>query len=217
MWEGLFAITRILTAIISGILGPFIIWWVKEEYGDDEEEEKERETRKTINEEIQFAQGISEELETIRKEIGGDRVWIAQFHNGGKILNLPREASIKRISVTQEVTAPGISKERRKINGVLVSFFSEIINTLMRNEHVVYENGEEDLEPEVELIFRERGNEKMHLFAMRDIDGVLIGIMGADFTEHKDNLNDQEIHYLKVKANLLAGYVSHGKVDSTEK
>ena len=212
MWEGIFAITRILTAVITGVLGPFIIWWIKEEF----KEEKKSDQKDAVTEEAQFSQDISEELESIRKEIDADRVWIAQFHNGGKILNLPRKASMKRISVTQEVTAPGISKERRKLNDILVSFFSEIINTLIRNEHVVYESGEEDLEPEIELIFRERGNEQMHLFAMRDIDGVLIGIMGADFTEYKQNLNNQEIQYLKVKANLLAGYVSHGKVDSTE-
>jgi hypothetical protein len=214
MWEGLFAITRILTAIITGILGPFIIWWIKEEYG---EEKRENEVNKTISEEVKFAQDINEELGSIRNEIDGDRVWIAQFHNGGKILNLPRKASMKRISVTHEVTAPGVSKERRKLNDILVSFFSEIINTLIRTDHVVYNDEDDDLEPEIKLIFRERGNEQMHLFAMRDIDGVLIGIMGADFTDKKKYLSQQEVQYLKVKANLLAGYVIHGQVKQNQK
>jgi hypothetical protein len=210
MWEGIFAVTRILTAIITGVLGPFLIWWVKERYQDEEKEN----IKKSINEEVQFAQEIQDELESIRKEIEGDRVWIAQFHNGGKILNLPREASMKRISVTHEATASGVSKERRKLNDILVSFFSETINILLREEQVCFHSKDENLEPEIRLIIRERANEKMHLFAMRDIDGELIGIMGVDFVSGEKGLTDQEVQYLTVKANLLAGYVIHGQVEN---
>lgn len=211
MWEGIFAITRILTAIITGILGPFAIWWVKERYSDENNEGS-----KSINEEVKFSQDIRDELESIRKEVDGGRVWISQFHNGGKILNLSRKASMKRISVTHEVTAPGVSRERRKLNDILVSFFSEIIEELLKKEHVCFENKNNKLQPEVEIIFQERGNEKMHLFAMKDIEGVLIGIMGIDFTTTGKKLSEEEIQYLKVKANLLAGYVIHGQVQKQE-
>lgn len=211
MWEGIFAITRILTAIITGILGPFAIWWVKERYSDENSEDS-----KSINEEVKFSQDIRDELESIRKEVDGGRVWISQFHNGGKILNLSRKASMKRISVTHEVTAPGVSRERRKLNDILVSFFSEIIEKLLEKEHVCFKNKNNELQPEVEIIFQERGNEKMHLFAMKDIEGVLIGIMGIDFTTAGKELSEEEIQYLKVKANLLAGYVIHGQVQKQE-
>lgn len=210
MWEGIYAISRIITAIITGVLGPIILWWAKEKYEDSPEEDP---SKRTVTEEIQFAQNISQELESIRKEISSDRIWIAQFHNGGQILNAGRKSSMKKISITHEVTDKGVSKEKYKIDGVLVSFFSEMIDSIITKEHISYRDDTEGMDPEVKLLLRERGTEQMEMFAMKNIDGVLIGIMGADFTSSGRELHEKEIQYLKVKANLLAGYIINGQVN----
>ena len=211
MWEGMFAIIRIITAIITGVIGPFIIWWLKENYGDEEEETSDGE--RTVTEEIEFAEQIFNELRSIQEEIGCDRVWISQFHNGGKILKSGYNTSMKKISITHEVTGRGISKEKYKINGILVSFFSKMLKKIIDKEHVGYDCNNDDIDPEVRLLLRERWTKHMDIFAMKNIDGVLIGIMGIDFTTANRNLTEQEIQYLKVKASLLAGYMVHGNVN----
>lgn len=206
----IFAIARIIAAIITGVLGPFVIWWLKEKYDDEEDETEDSAEKSSVDQEVKFAQNISKELESIREELGADRTWIAQFHNGGKLLNSVRDASMKRVSVTHEVTAAGVSKEQRTFSEVLVSFFSEMIDRLIQNDYVTYKGNQVDVDPEVELLFRQRGTEQMYLFAMRNIDGVLIGILGVDYTAREESLNEQEVQYLKAKASLLAGYIFYG-------
>ena len=215
MWEGVYAIVRIITAIITGVLGPFIIWWLKEKYEDDEETPSEE--NRTVTEEVEFTKQISGELRSVREEIGSDRVWVSQFHNGGKILRSGANTSMKKISITHEVTGRAISKEKYKINGILVTFFSNMIKKVIDEEHVSYDCTNDEIDPEVQLLLRERGTKHMDMFAMKNIDGVLIGIMGVDFTTGDEKLSKQEIQYLKVKANLLAGYLVHGKFTIPEK
>lgn len=120
---------------------------------------------------------------------------------------------MKKISITHEVTDKGVSKEKYKIDGVLVSFFSEMIDSIITKEHISYRDDTKGMDPEVKLLLRERGTEQMEMFAMKNIDGVLIGIMGADFTSSGRELHEKEIQYLKVKANLLAGYIINGQVN----
>ena len=211
MSEGIFVIARIIAAIITGVLGPFVIWWLKERY-DQEEDQLDDENGSSVDEEVKFAQNISKELESIREELEAGRTWIAQFHNGGKLLSSVRDASMKRVSVTHEVTAAGVSKEQRTFSEVLVSFFSEMIDRLIKNDYVTYKGNQVDVDPEVELLFRQRGTEQMYLFSMRNIDGVLIGILGVDYTSREESLNEQEVQYLKAKASLLAGYIFYGNV-----
>jgi len=208
MWESLYAITKILTAVITGVLGPILLWWVKETYSDEDDNPNEE---KTITEKAKFDENISKKLESIRQEIGCDRVWIAQFHNGGKLLNSGASSSMKKISIIYEVTDKGISKEKSKIDNVLVSFFSKLISKISNLDQIFYDIKNQKIDPEVKLLLRERGTNQMNIFAMKNIDGSLIGIMGVDFIRDHKKLNQEEIQYLKVKANLLAGYIVQGE------
>lgn len=206
--EGITAIVQLFGAFLTGVVGPIVIWWLKNYYKSDDEEVEEEE--ETIDGSVEFAQNISEELEQIRKEISADRVWIAQFHNGGKLLGSVRNASMKRISIVHEVTGAGVSKEERNFSEILVSLFSKMISRIMEEEYVRYTNDSIEVDPEAKVLFRQRGTQAMHLFAMRNINGVLIGIMGIDYVESERELDEDEIQYLKAKANLLAGYIFYG-------
>lgn len=192
MWAG---ILKIITSIVSGFLAPLALWWIKQNWNSDEE------NGLTIK--------VQDELESIRQEIMADRIWIAQFHNGSKHLESIRNESMKKVSIIYEKTGTGVSEEKDKLSNVLVSFFSEMIARISADGHVRYEKAQMDVDPEVELLFRQRGTEKMHLFAMRDIDGILIGIMGIDYTDTSKALSENSIQYLNAKASLLAGYISY--------
>lgn len=206
--QGIIAIIQLVGAFVSGVAGPILVWWLKEHYSDDEEEN----AKSTLNEEVEFAQNISDELEDIREDVKADRVWVAQFHNGGQFLESIQDTSMKRLSVTHEVTNAGVSKEQHTFSGVLVSFFSKMIGKLMQTDYINYTEEHVEVDPEVELLFRQRGTECMHLFAMRNIDGVLIGMMGVDYLDREEELETDEVQYLKAKASLLAGYIFYGHV-----
>jgi hypothetical protein len=206
MWE---PIAIVMAALISGVVGPLIIWHYKE--SQTNEQNKDR----SVDDEVKFSRNLTKELEKIRKEVKADRIWIAQFHNGGRFLGSLQMDSMKRISVTHEVVAAGVSREQSSLSGVLVSFFSEMINDLLNEDHKHYTQEHVKNDPEIELLFRQRGTEKMHVLAMRDIEGTLIGILGVDYVENPPDLSDEETQYLGAKAKLLAGYIFYGITQKT--
>lgn len=210
MWETISAIAPIIAAFITGIAGPVFLWWIKESRNDETEKSN---TKKdfSVNEEVKFAKSIKNRLEEIRRGLDSDRVWIAQFHNGGRFLNSQNE-SMKRLSVTYEVTGPGISKEQNTFSEVLVSFFSEMVENVIEKNHIYY--NEENIEefPEVEVFFRQRGTESMHLLAVRNIDETLIGILGVEYISNGRKLTEDELQYLKAKSNLIGGYIFYKEV-----
>ena len=199
------AILKIVSAIVSGVVAPFALWWLKEVYRGEKKEKTEEEPSVT-EEEKDWERQIENELENIRKETEASRVWIAEFHNGGKYIASVQNSSMKKMSIRYEVVDAGVSEEKQMVTNVLVSFFSEMVRKIIEDDYVKYEGGETDVDPEVELLFRQRGTEKMHLFSMKDIDNILIGVMGIDYTRDDKELSNEEIQYLNSRASLLAGY-----------
>jgi len=204
MWE---AIAVVVAGLVSGLIGPILVYRYKES-----RKEKEPSEDQTVNEEVRFAQDLNGEIDKIRKEVEADRIWIAQFHNGGKLLSSIRNTSMKRISVTHEAVGAGVSREQNTFSGMLVTFFSDMIGRLLNKDYINYTGDIANSDPEIELLFRQRGTEEMHLLAMRNIEGVLIGILGVDYVDDPRNLSEEEVQYLIAKASLLAGYIFYGNI-----
>ena len=68
--------TEIIIAFLTGILGPVAVLLVKHILNT-------RKTPDLIAEAVNNANVINDEIENIMEEFTPDRVWIAQFHNGG--------------------------------------------------------------------------------------------------------------------------------------
>jgi hypothetical protein len=204
MWE---AIAVVVAGLISGLIGPILLYRYKES-----RKENDSSGDQTVNEEVRFAQDLNKEIDKIREEVEADRIWIAQFHNGGKLLSSIRNTSMKRISVTHEAVGAGVSREQNTFSGMLVTFFSDMIGRLLNKDYINYTGDIANSDPEIELLFRQRGTEEMHLLAMRNIEGVLIGILGVDYVDDPRNLSEEEVQYLIAKASLLAGYIFYGNI-----
>jgi len=85
-------IVALAIAFITGVLSPVIASWAKAKFANRKvniEEEETDEILKMLN----ANELVDERIENIRAEYDFDRVWIAQFHNGGsfypsdKVLN----------------------------------------------------------------------------------------------------------------------------------
>ena len=218
MWELLASSIKLIAALVTGLVGPAIILWLKRlsednlgcfsYFGEPDQGE--------VEEEVQFSMSVHRELRKILDKISADRVWVARFHNGASYLNSsPGNRSVKKISTAFEVTAPGVSKEIDAFSNMLVSFFAELFEKIIDKGHVAYSIEMKGIESaELDLILKQRGSGAIHLFPMHNINGHLTGIMGVDFLEgHNGGLTEEQISYVNVKSNLLAGYIYYGSPD----
>jgi len=85
-------IMELLGAFLTGVVGP-IFYLIVSKHLQKEKDKK----RDIVKENISSVSLISDELEEIREEFKGDRVWIAQFHNGGNFY--PTGKSIQKFSI----------------------------------------------------------------------------------------------------------------------
>jgi len=208
MWEFIAKISAAIISAAGGILSSYIYYKLK---FDSQEEEEENDG---LDEHIQYAKRIDGELKSILDTVEADRVWVAQFHNGKEYYPPHSSNSMKKISVTHEVTSAGVSKERNTFSNMLVSFFSDMILDVSNNGHVKYLASESENSPnEIDVLFRQRGCESMDLFSMENLDEKLVGILGVDHTSEVSGLSQNEMNYLNKKANLLGGLLYYGNIE----
>ena len=87
---------ELIAAFLTGVVGP-VFYLVIQKYLQKEKNK----SRDIVKENITSVSLISNELDEIREEFVGDRVWISQFHNGGNFY--PTGKSIQKFSIFYEV------------------------------------------------------------------------------------------------------------------
>jgi hypothetical protein len=68
--------TTIIIALITAVFGPIIVTWVKSKI-------EAKPINTPMHDALESSTQIDTQLEMIMKELECDRIWIAQFHNGG--------------------------------------------------------------------------------------------------------------------------------------
>jgi len=210
MWDFIAKIAAAIISAAGGIISSYIYYRLK--FKDDNEEGRRDE--EDLGDHIEYAKKVDKELKTILDTIEADRVWIAQFHNGKQYYPPNSGNSMKKLSVTHEVTSAGVSKERNTFSDMLVSFFSEMVLDVSEHDHIRYLASENEESPnEVDVLFRQRGARAMDLCSMKNLDEKLVGVLGVDHMREVPELSEDKIDYLNKKANLLGGLLYYGDIE----
>jgi len=90
-------LTTIIVALITAVIGPLLMTWFKNKL-------ETKPTKSLVEEAIDLNELVSEQLEIIIDELEADRIWIAQFHNGGYFY--PTGKSIQKFSIFYENITP---------------------------------------------------------------------------------------------------------------
>jgi hypothetical protein len=83
-------LTTILVALITAVIGPLLMTWFKNKL------EKSPKIS-SVKEAIDLNELVDHQLDMMMDEIGCDRIWIGQFHNGGHFY--PTGKSIQKFSL----------------------------------------------------------------------------------------------------------------------
>ena len=191
--------TEVIVAFITGVLGPVILLYAKNKF------EKNKEKPDMVKEALQVSELISSKIDHIREEFRPDRVWVAQFHNGGHFY--PTGKSMAKFSIIYETVNQGVSSIQNNFQNIPVNLFSKSINQLLENCVIEISDFKVDTIATYGLkyIAEESGCKSGYLFAVNTIDDKFIGILGMDYTKRKTKLDMESINHLQVHATAIGG------------
>jgi len=204
----------LMIAFLTGILGPVLLVFVKYKLFKSN---KQLERRKTeFRHALEIQDKVNSSLNQLQLKYSLDRLWIAQFHNGGNFW--PGNKSMKKMSMTFESTAPGIAADIMKMQNLPVSFLSPVLQKLTDVDTTgitidVYT--EEDYA--LRSFWETRGIQTVYLFPIKCLESDFIGIFGIDFVKRDGFVSDEIYDQLRAEALLLSGYIAALSVDKSAK
>jgi hypothetical protein len=204
----------LMIAFLTGILGPVILVYVKHKLFRRDKALEAR--KKDFKQSLETQELINTSLNTLLQKYNLDRLWIAQFHNGGNFY--PGNKSMKKLSMTFESTAPGVAADIMKMQNLPVSFLSPILQKLTDNSvtGITIDVYTED-DYALRSFWETRGVQTVYLFPIKCLESDFIGIFGVDFVKRDGFLTDEVYDQLRAEALLLSGYVAAISVDKSSK
>jgi hypothetical protein len=204
----------LMIAFLTGILGPVLLVLVKHKLFSVNKDLEKR--KKDFRQSLEIQERINTSLNSLQSKFNLDRLWIAQFHNGGNFY--PGNKSMKKMSMTFESTAPGIAADIMKMQNLPVSFLSPVLQKLTEEDTTginidVYT--EEDYA--LRSFWETRGVQTVYLFPIKCLESDFIGIFGVDFVKRDGFVSDEVYDQLRAEALLLSGYVAAISVDKSVK
>lgn len=194
----------VIIAFLTGIAGPVVLTYTKHKlYVRTKEMKKKNDDFISA---IETQELINKSLNTLQEKYGLDRIWIAQFHNGGNFY--PGNKSMKKMSVTFESTAPGVAADIMKMQSLPVSFFSSILQKLNSGESSVLTDVYSEEDYALRSFWQNKGTNAVYVFPIRCLEGGFIGILGVDLVKTDELLKEDVFNQLKNESILLSGYVA---------
>ena len=192
-------ITSIIVAFLTGVAGPILVILVKN-YLD-----KKKKPSDMVREALEVGNLISAKTDHIRDEFTADRVWVAQFHNGGHFY--PTGKSIAKFSIFYEAVSAGTFSIQSNFQNIPVNLFSKSINELLDNDVIEIPDFKDEKISTFGLkyIAEDTGCKSGYLFAIKNFEGKFIGIMGIDYTRRKTKLDMESINHLQNHATSMGG------------
>jgi hypothetical protein len=191
-------VIALISAAFTSIVGPIIVHFIQ------------LYTNKKVNtdlikESLETNVLVENKIDSIKEKYKADRVWIAQFHNGGHFY--PTGKSIQKFSMFYETVSLGTNSVKMNFQNIPVSLFSRSINELSEHDEIIIPDFENKTIETYGLQYIADGNEckSTYLFAIRTIEGRFIGIACIDYVHDKVKLNEDEISHLSLEVTTIGG------------
>jgi hypothetical protein len=189
----------IIVAFITGVLGPVLLLFIKNKL------DKKPEKPDMVLETLKVSELVMTKMESIKDQLKCDRVWVAQFHNGGNFY--PTGKSMAKFSIIYETVGASVTSIQGNFHNIPVNLFSKSINQLLENDTIEIPDFKDDTVATFGLkyIAEDTGCKSGYLFAIKCIEGRFIGMLGVDYTKRKTKLNEEAINNLLVQSTTIGG------------
>jgi hypothetical protein len=195
-------LSTIVAAFVTGVFGPVVLQYIKLKF---------KKKSDPLHQELKLSNIINEKLLEVQDEIESDRIWIAQFHNGGHFY--PTGKSIQKFSIIYEVDSPGVSSIQSNFQNIPVNLFSKSINHLLEGETIcIPDYKDENISTYgLKYIANETGCRSGYLFGIHSLDGKFISMLGIDFVRETKLLPEatiNDIQHIATAIGSLLGELS---------
>jgi hypothetical protein len=194
-------ITTILVAIITAVVGPVIIEWVKAKLKKNEEEKPS-----PVKEAIDVNELVDHQLDQLLEELGCDRLWIGQFHNGGHFY--PTGKSIQKFSIFYEKLTPSTNTIQHIFQQIPVSLFPKALSKLYKDGELAIINYNTDETYDLSMFSKEHNTKSFYMLAIDDLDGHFIGVIGIAFNDKEHKLSKEEWIFIRQKVGAIGSLLT---------
>ena len=194
---------EIIAAFLTGIVGPALYLVINKVII-----KRSLKAKCKVREAIVDTTIINNELDQIRDEFEGDRVWISQFHNGGNFY--PTGKSIQKFSIFYEVMSNGVSSVAHTFSNIPCSLYPKTFEVLMDGKGIFINDYSDPkiatygLKQAAEAV----GTKSSFMIPLFTLDGKFMGTIGLDYVGKKRKLTKDEWEHFQIKAGRIAGYLS---------
>ena len=192
-------VTTVMVALITAIIGPIIVNWARLKM--------EKKSDKTpMREALDASSIIDNQIENILIELECDRVWIAQFHNGGHFY--PTGKSIQKFSIFYEKSTPNLPPLLHTFQNIPVSLFPRVLSKVYHDQEIAVDDVStaEDTYG-LEYMTTQFGTKSMCAVGLYSLDNHLIGVLNISFKESHRITRDEWI-LIRQKAGVIGTLLS---------
>jgi GAF domain-containing protein len=192
-------VTTVMVALITAIIGPIIVNWARLKM--------EKKSDKTpMREALDASSIIDTQIENILTELECDRVWIAQFHNGGHFY--PTGKSIQKFSIFYEKSTPNLPPLLHTFQNIPVSLFPRVLSKVYQDQEIAVDDVStaEDTYG-LEYMTTQFGTKSMCAVGLYSLDDHLIGVLNISFKESHKITRDEWI-LIRQKAGVIGTLLS---------
>lgn len=195
--------TQVIVAFITGVLGPLVVLYFKNKW-------EKNSAKDVIRDTLKLSELVTTKIEQLKEEFEADRVWIAQFHNGGNFY--PTGKSMAKFSIIYEVVGLNTSSIQNNFQNIPVNLFSKAMNQLLVNDVIAISDFKNETIATYGLkyVAEETGCKSAYIFSIKTIEDKFIGLIGIDYTHEVKTLDEYTIHHASIRAASLGGVLSEG-------
>jgi len=193
-------LTTILVALITAVIGPAVVEWVKAKLKKEENKES------SVKEAIDLNTLVDNQLDHLMDELGCDRIWIGQFHNGGHFY--PTGKSIQKFSIFYEKLTPNTSTIQHVFQQIPVSLFPKALSKLYKDGELAIINYSSDETYDLGMFSKNYGTKSFYMLAIDDLDEHFIGVMGIAFNDKEHKLSKEEWIFIRQKVGAIGSLLT---------
>ena len=203
-------ISTITVALITAVIGPIVVEWVRTKL------KSSKETHTTVVEAVELGYIIDEKLDSMMAYLNCDRIWIAQFHNGGHFY--PTGKSIQKFSIFYEKLSAGTASLRNMLQNIPVSLFPKALNEIHTNQELSIQSFEPGNEfYGMESISIPLKTKSFYMYGVYNLEDRLIGVMGIAFNGQEHKLSGDELDYIATKNGVIGTLLTNYLYTPTKK